>query len=63
MILTYIWCGICCIVVLSIGGSVFYLLLLLTNKIFDMLNMDSPIITAIDQLKEWINRNTVWTDD
>lgn len=56
MILTYIWCGICCIVVLSIGGSVFYLLLLLTNKIFDMLNMDSPIITAIDQLKEWINK-------
>lgn len=56
MILTYIWCGICCIVVLSIGGGVFYLLLLLTNKIFDILNMDSPIITAIDQLKEWINK-------
>ena len=55
MILIYIWCGLCCIVVLTIVGIVFYLLLVLTNKIFDILNMDSPIVTAIDQLKEWIN--------
>lgn len=55
MILTYIICGLFSIVVLSVFGGVFYLLLLLTDNIFDMLNMDSPIITAIDQLKEWID--------
>lgn len=56
MILTYIICGLFSIVVLSAFGVVFYLLLLLTNKIFDALNMDSPITVAIDQLKEWIDK-------
>ena len=56
MMLTYIICGLFSIIVLSVFGGVFYLLLLLTNKIFDMLNMDSPITTAIEQLEEWINK-------
>ena len=55
MMLTYIICGLFSIVVLSAFGVVFYLLLLLTDKIFDALNMDSPITTAIDQIKEWID--------